>query len=88
WKVKIHDGFMLSFEFGIRYLFTDYLDDVSTTYVDPKVLLTEKGPVAVEVASRQALPAIAGDIRGNPKVKDMYGFGGVKAAFFLGRKKK
>ncbi|HYM94942.1 MAG TPA: DUF6089 family protein [Chitinophagaceae bacterium] len=88
WKVKIHDGFMLSFEFGIRYLFTDYLDDVSTTYVDPEILRAEKGALAVEVASRQAHPAIPGDIRGNPKVKDMYGFGGVKAAFYLGRKKK
>ena len=33
-KVKLHHNFDLNFEIGLRYLFTDYLDDVSGGYVD------------------------------------------------------
>lgn len=87
WKTNINDKFSISVEIGIRYLFTDYLDDVSTTYVDPKILLAERGPIAVELASRQAAPVVPGDIRGNPGVKDMYAFGGIKFGYYFGRKK-
>ncbi|WP_420580041.1 DUF6089 family protein [Reichenbachiella sp.] len=33
-KVKLGHNFDLNFEIGLRYMFTDYLDDVSTGYVD------------------------------------------------------
>lgn len=33
-RLKISDSFDLSIELSIRYLFTDYLDDVSKNYVD------------------------------------------------------
>ena len=33
----------MGLEFGMRKLFTDYLDDVSTTYVDQAVLLANRG---------------------------------------------
>ena len=33
-KIRLPANFDLNFEIGIRYLFTDYLDDVSDTYAD------------------------------------------------------
>lgn len=64
-------------EFGYRYLLTDYLDDVSNSYVTEADLLNAKGPKAVELAYRgdevngNHYPS-SGDIRGNPKSKDGY----------------
>ena len=37
---------------ALRIQFTDYLDDVSTTYVDQAVLAAARGPKAVEMAYR------------------------------------
>jgi len=40
-RFKVHDVVDLSAEFGFRYLFTDYIDDVSKNYVDLGVLDSE-----------------------------------------------
>ena len=37
-QYKISNHFDLEFEFGYRFTFTDYLDDVKGTYVDPSTL--------------------------------------------------
>lgn len=49
---SISDKISVGIEVGFRKLFTDYLDDVSTTYVDRNDLLTNRGPKAVELAFR------------------------------------
>lgn len=80
----------LGWEFRFHKTFTDYLDDVSTSYVDPAVLLAAKGPKAVEMAYRggelkngnPAYPA-AGTQRGNPKTKDWFYFSGITVSFRL-----
>ncbi len=75
--------------FGIRKTFTDYLDDVSKTYVDKNLLLQNRGQKAVDLAYRgnqlpNGLPYPAdGAIRGNPKNKDAYYFTGVSLRFRL-----
>ena len=51
-KLRVSDNVILGYEIGMRKLFTDYLDDVSTTYVDQATLLAAKGPKAVEIAYR------------------------------------
>ncbi len=69
----------LGFELGIRKLFTDYLDDVSKTYVDPADLRAANGQRAVDLSYRgdelaggsQAYPT-KGDPRGGEKYKDVY----------------
>lgn len=69
---------------GYRKTFTDYIDDVSMTYVDENLLRTNRGQKVVELAYRgdeltngvQTYPA-AGTPRGNPKSKDMYYFVGM-----------
>lgn len=88
WKWKVQDKYIISVELGVRYTFTDYLDDVSGRYIDRETLLGAKGQEAVDLAFRATFPITAGDIRGNPKVKDMYAFAGVKFGFYLNRKKK
>ena len=37
-RYRLNQVFDLSFEVGLRYTFTDYLDDVSQNYVDPSLL--------------------------------------------------
>jgi len=87
-KLNLTTKFDLIYEVGYRYLFTDYLDDVSGTYADAETMLIKRGQTAEELAYRQTTGnAISGDIRGNPKVKDWYYFNGFKLLYHLGGKK-
>ena len=86
-KFAITDNVRIGVEVGLRKLFTDYLDDVSTTYVDKNLLLANNGPEAVELAFRGnelntglTYPP-AGTIRGDAKSKDWYYFTLVTLAF-------
>lgn len=86
WKMKLNQKFDIIYELGSRLLFTDYLDDVSTSYVDPDILLTERGATAVELAYKRISPSpiVEGLKRGNPKVKDQYYFSGIKILYHFG----
>ena len=86
-KWKLNQKTELSYEFGYRWLFTDYLDDVSKTYVSIETLSLEKGPKAAELSYRKVGVPFSeeGYPRGNPKVKDYYWFTGLKVAFRLGK---
>lgn len=64
-----------------RILFTDYLDDVSTTYIDPSLFDQHLDPSKAAIAKQlyyrmdEHLPGpfpIAGTQRGNAKKKDAY----------------
>ncbi len=87
-KYALSDDIHLSVEMSMRKLFTDYLDDVSTAYVDQNVLLAGRGQVGVDLAFRgdelktdpQPYPA-GGALRGNSKYNDLYYFGQVKISF-------
>ncbi len=48
----INEDIRVGLEMGYRKLFTDYLDDVSSTYVDQGTLLAAKGQTAVDLAYR------------------------------------
>ncbi|MBO9199645.1 MULTISPECIES: DUF6089 family protein [Niastella] len=73
----ISEDVRVGLEFGYRKLFTDYLDDVSTTYTDQATLLAAKGQTAVDLAYRGdevgagGYPA-AKTTRGGSNVKDGY----------------
>jgi hypothetical protein len=81
----------ISYEFGFRKLFTDYLDDVSESYVAEEVLLHSRGPRAVEISYRgdelaggnSAYPTSSTQ-RGNKKEMDWYYFTGFKVSVRLG----
>jgi hypothetical protein len=76
-EYSLNEDMRLGLELGYRKIFTDYLDDVSTNYVDETTLLNARGPKAVDLAWRGdeahggPYPA-AGYMRGNPKYKDGY----------------
>lgn len=69
-KYALSDKWNLGLELGIRKTFTDYLDDVSTTYVAYEELLAARGEQAANLAIRQ-LDAQPGDIvTGTPRGDD------------------
>jgi Domain of unknown function (DUF6089) len=78
WKWALNEKWDISYEFGYRFTFTDYLDDVSTTYVNLTTLANEKGREAAALSYRGPGPFIDGDVRGNPKTNDIYYFAGIK----------
>jgi len=78
WKIPLNEKWDMSIEGGYRFTFTDYLDDVSKNYIDLGILAAEKGPTAAELSYRQSTPLTIADVRGNPSIKDVYYFGGIK----------
>ncbi|MET0461807.1 MAG: hypothetical protein ABW007_01580 [Chitinophagaceae bacterium] len=73
--------FNIKLEFAYRILFTDYLDDVSTSYIDPSLFPRYLDPSQVEIAehlynrTREIQPGgsvIIGGQRGNNKNNDAY----------------
>lgn len=84
------DNKRIGLVFGIRKTFTDYLDDVSTTYIDKDILAQKKGTNAVKIAYRGNLLPNGepyppdGTKRGNPENKDWYYFAGLSLRFRIG----
>jgi len=74
---SLNEDMRVGLELGYRKTFTDYIDDVSTTYVDQAALLAARGQQAVDLAWRGDehnggnYPP-AGAERGNDKYKDGY----------------
>jgi hypothetical protein len=88
-KFRISERVTLAYEIGMRKTFTDYLDDVSKTYVSEAALLAAKGPEAVEMAYRgnelkDGAPYPAdGSVRGGHKYKDWYYMSGLRVTIAL-----
>jgi hypothetical protein len=83
-KLRVSDNVVIAYEIGLRKLSTDYLDDVSRSYVDQRLLLATRGSKAVEMAYRgdelkngNPVYPDAGAIRGGEKQKDWYYFQGI-----------
>ncbi|GIV39250.1 MAG: hypothetical protein KatS3mg033_1050 [Thermonema sp.] len=74
-RYKLTDNLDLSFEFVYHYTFTDYLDDVSGNYADPRDLLEQVGPLAVIMANRttETVDPITGKTRNFQPVADSIG---------------
>lgn len=87
-KYAINENLHLGLEFSFRKLFTDYLDDVSTTYADPTDLLAAKGQLSVDMSYRgddvgnPVYPA-KGSGRGGPN-NDTFYFTGLHLTYRLG----
>ena len=72
-ELRLTEKLNLDLEVALRKTFTDYVDDVSTTYPDGKALLDARGPVAVRYSYRgNAAEIPAGTQRGNPGTDDWY----------------
>jgi len=87
-RIRANELVNVGFEVGARKLFTDYIDDVSTTYVDQQTLLNARGPLAADLAYRGdelkngGTYPVGGTVRGGPH-KDWYYFAGVTISFRL-----
>lgn len=91
-RFKVNDRVSLGYEAGFRKTFTDYLDDVSTRYADPSLLLQYRGAKAVELAYRggelksgDPNYPVPGTIRGSSNHKDWYYFQGITVTIALGQ---
>lgn len=71
-KYAINDKWNIGIEMGVRKVFTDYLDDVSTSYVDPDLLLANNGELSAILSNRSGVEVNPGDARGNPDSDDWY----------------
>ena len=90
-KYAISENVHVGLELGLRKLFTDYLDDVSTNYAAEMDLYTERGPQAADLAYRgDEVPGgnpnfpSKGAQRGSSQYKDWYYITGLRLSFSLG----
>jgi hypothetical protein len=89
-KYYLNPGFYVGAEAMYRKTFTDYLDDVSTTYINPelfdKYFTAEQAEVARQLSYRSLTrPEYqAGGIRGSAKNKDGYFTIGLRLGIVLG----
>lgn len=83
-KFNLRARLAVSFEYGIRKTFTDYLDDVSGRYVDPDLLAAYNGSLAADFSDRSINDnglSNVGFNRGNSSNKDWYVFYGMMITF-------
>lgn len=88
-KYNFIDNFNLGVELGYRNTFTDYLDDISTVYVDKTALASTNGQLAADLSDR------SGEInnginlgeaytqRGDASRRDFYMFAGLTITYTL-----
>lgn len=92
-KYNINRQISLGIEFGARYTFTDYIDDVSTTYIDYNWMASNNA-LAARMADKSlwsenplegkaGIPYDAGGQRGQSKYNDFYMFSMVTVAYKL-----
>lgn len=92
-KYNLTRQISIGLEFGARYTLTDYIDDVSTTYID-NAWLASVNPQAARLAdkspwsenpleSKTGINYGAGDQRGESKYNDFYFFSFVTVAYKL-----
>ncbi|HTA61814.1 MAG TPA: DUF6089 family protein [Bacteroidia bacterium] len=91
-KLTLSQQIGLGFEWGPRKTFTDYLDDVSGTYVDPAKLSQYKTGLSSTLSNTTKTPGgradDVGKMRGNPNTKDWYFYYGLVISFKLKSKPK
>jgi len=81
-KIKLKHNLSLSFEILARYTLTDYIDDLSTRYVNYDILSANNGVLSANLSERQDeffgqsegsfAETTGGTIRGGPDVNDYY----------------
>ncbi len=90
-KINLNNNIMIGYNLGLRKTFTDYLDDVSTTYPDYSTLLNRRGANATALSYRgyeilgvsQVFPT-QGLPRGGTKANsDWYYFQGITLTIHL-----
>ncbi len=85
-RYKVNYLFDIGLEMAYRFMFTDYLDDVSGFYIDPALFANEVERRLADRRSELGLdPAMGGDGRGNPDINDGYGYISLRLSYYLPR---
>jgi hypothetical protein len=88
-KFLIGKTLVVTTELGFRYTTTDYLDDVSKSYVNPDTLLAYRGALSKALAYRGKSGTNAGhsveytNQRGDSKANDWFWYGSVGVAVYF-----
>ena len=72
WRLNKH--LSITAEYGFRKTWTDYLDDVSTTYVGSDLLGAENSTLSAMMADRSDVPNAVGIKRGDDSLDDWYSY--------------
>jgi hypothetical protein len=89
-RIALSNCTSIALEFSQRKTFTDYLDDVSTSYINENTLLSTRGPQAVDLAYRGDEVNSSweyppdGEQRGTPTEMDWYYFIGMSVDVKIG----
>ncbi len=85
-KFDLNRTISINIDISSRFLFTDYLDDVSTIFPDKTELLARRGETAVLLSDRSLVDGLgeAGRQRGDTKGKDKYTFAGISIIKYFG----
>lgn len=91
-KFQLFDNVDLGFEFAPRLIFSDYIDDVSGTYVNYDELMEANRPLAAVLANREGeylgtgpVKVPTGQLRGNSEDNDWYFFASVYLSYNFGK---
>jgi len=86
YKWAISPTTSINIELTTRFLFTDYLDDVSTVYPDKEILENARGPEAVALSDRSLVDGLgaAGRQRGDTRSSDSYNFFSISINRYFG----
>lgn len=100
-KYLLSENWTLGIEVGARYTLTDYVDDVSGTYVNYEDLFAANGELAAALGNREGeytgkppVLVATGTQRGDDKTHDLYFIAGITIAYnfidsgMLGSRKK
>ena len=83
-KIAVNPSFNIILEYGVRKTFTDYLDDVSTTYPGDILSMTNEATYMSDPSGSHVI----GEQRGDPDKKDWYSFAGITLSFKLNNNTK
>lgn len=85
-KFDINRTTSVNIEVGARFLFTDYLDDVSTIFPEKTELIGTRGQIAAQLSDRSLVDGLgeAGRQRGDSKGNDKYTFAGISFVRYFG----
>ncbi len=87
---KYNDRLGFAVELSDNFANSDYLDDVSTNYPDPTgmselaLALSDRRPELTNLPTGYPARNEPGNQRGNPKIKDSYGFLSLRAEYLIG----
>lgn len=85
-KINLGKRAAASIEYGIRFTFTDYIDDVGKgNYINRTDLAEQNGNIAAQLSDRSLEGYQMTGQRGNPNTRDWYSMFGITFSFSLGK---